>query len=103
MNRQVHDGAMFTLHIEHEISDLSTWLGAFNRFTDARRDAGVTAHRVSQPVDDEHYIYVQLDFDELEQAERFKGFLETVIWKSAEASPALVGAPRARILTAVDA
>lgn len=92
---------MPTLHIEHEITDLTTWLGAFRRFDDARRDAGVTAHRVSQPVDDEHYILVQLDFEELAQAELFKGFLETVIWKSAEASPALVGAPRARILTPV--
>ncbi len=92
---------MPTLHIEHAISDLTTWLGAFSRFADARRDAGVTAHRVSQPVEDKHYIYVQLDFDELEQAELFKNFLETVVWKSVEASPALVGAPRARILQPV--
>jgi len=92
---------MPTLHIEHEITDLATWLGAFNRFTDARRDAGVTAHRVSQPVEDDTYIYVQLDFDDVEAAERFKGFLETVIWKTPEASPGLAGAPRARILRAV--
>lgn len=92
---------MPTLHIEHAITDLGTWLGAFRRFDDARRDAGVTAHRVSQPVDDEHYIYVQLDFEDIEAAERFKGFLETVIWQNPDASPGLSGSPRARILAPV--
>jgi hypothetical protein len=33
---------MATLHIEHAINDLDTWLGAFGRFTEARRKAGVT-------------------------------------------------------------
>ena len=94
---------MATLHIEHEITDLATWLGAFNKFGDARKGAGVVAQRVHQPADDDRYIFVQLDFEQVEQAEAFKTFLETVIWKSAEASPALKGQPTARILTAVDA
>jgi hypothetical protein len=37
---------MRTLHIEHPITDLDTWVAAFNRFADARRDAGVRAERV---------------------------------------------------------
>ena len=92
---------MATLHIEHQITDLPTWLGAFNQFTEARKAAGVIAQRIHQPSDDEKYIYVQLDFEQAEQAEAFKGFLETVIWKSPEASPALAGQPTARVLTAV--
>ena len=87
-----------TLHIEHPISDLATWLGAFNQFADARRDAGVTAQRIHQPVDDDRYIVVQLDFDTVEAAERFKGFLESVVWQSAELSPGLRGSPTARVL-----
>ena len=47
---------MATLHIEHPISDLQTWLGAFNRFEEAREKAGVRSHRVHQPVDDDQYI-----------------------------------------------
>jgi len=90
-----------TLHIEHPISDLDTWLGAFTRFEDARKKAGVRAQRVSQPVDDDKYIYVELDFDSIEQAEGFKGFLETKVWANAEASPALEGKPKARVLTEV--
>ena len=91
-----------TLHIEHAITDLSTWLGAFHRFEEARQKAGVLAQRVFQPVDDEKYIYVQLDFDSVEQAAGFQQFLETNVWASAQASPGLSGAPRARVLTAVD-
>jgi hypothetical protein len=93
---------MATLHIEHAISDLQTWLGAFGRFEEARRKAGVTAQRVHQPVDDDRYIYVELDFDRTEQAEAFKRFLETQVWSSPEASPALDGTPRARVLTEVE-
>jgi hypothetical protein len=93
---------MATLHIEHPITDLETWLGAFGRFADARTKAGVKAHRVHQPLDDDNYIYVELDFDNTEQAEAFKGFLETKVWSSADASPALGGTPRARVLTEVE-
>jgi hypothetical protein len=90
-----------TLHIEHPITDLETWLGAFRRFDEARKKAGVRAQRVHQPIDDDQYIYVALDFDSVDQAEAFKNFLETKVWASAEASPALGGRPTARILTEV--
>ncbi len=94
---------MATLHIEHAITDLPTWLGAFNRFGEARTAAGVRATRVHQPVDDEHYIYVQLDFDDTAAAEAFLGFLRSAVWASPEASPGLSGSPTGRVLTGVSA
>ena len=93
---------MPTLHIEHAISDLGTWLGAFNQFAEARRDAGVTTQRIHQPVDDDNYIVVQLDFDTIEAAEEFRRFLETVVWQSRDLSPGLAGTPQARVLHEVD-
>ena len=93
---------MATLHIEHAITDLAIWLGAFARFEEARRKAGVRAERIFQPADDEHYLYVQLDFDNIEQAAAFKQFLETNVWASAQASPGLGGAPQAQVLVAVE-
>jgi hypothetical protein len=93
---------MATLHIEHPITDLETWLGAFGRFAEARSNAGVTAQRVHQPIDDDRYILVELDFDSAERAEAFKGFLETRVWSSPEASPGLGGTPKARVLTEVN-
>ena len=95
------EGPMATLHIEHPISDLGTWLEAFNRFADARRDAGVTAQRIHQPTDDDEYIVVQLDFGSIDAAEQFKSFLESVIWQSTDLSPGLAGSPRARVLREV--
>jgi hypothetical protein len=92
-----------TLHIEHPISDLGTWLKAFQQFADARRQAGVTAQRIHQPVDDDQYILVQLDFDTVDSAERFKSFLESVVWRSEDLSPALAGTPRARVLREAEA
>ena len=93
---------MPTLHIEHPISDLETWLGAFNHFADARREAGVRGQRVHQPIDDSEYIVVQLEFETTEAAEEFQGFLETVVWQSRDLSPGLTGTPMARVLREVD-
>jgi hypothetical protein len=89
------------LHIEHEISDLATWLEAFNRFAPAREQAGVQRTEVFQPSDDPNYIVVNLHFETVAAATNFRTFLHDVIWKSPEASPALVGAPTARVLTEV--
>ncbi len=92
---------MPTLHIEHSISDLDTWLGAFGQFAEARRGAGVTAERIYQPVDDDRYIVVQLDFATVDAAHDFKDFLVTVVWQSRDLSPGLAGTPAARVLREV--
>lgn len=94
---------MATLHIEHAITDLQTWLHAFARFEEARQSAGVRGQQIRRPIDDEHYIYVALEFDSVDEAAAFKGFLESKIWTSAQASPALNGTPTARVLTDVEA
>jgi hypothetical protein len=92
---------MTTLHIEHAITDLTAWRTAFDRFAERRRQGGVSAERIQQPVDDEHYVVVDLDFATVEQARRFLGFLESTVWASRDSSPALAGTPRTRILETV--
>ena len=92
---------MATLHIEHPITDLETWLGAVGLNAEARAKAGVKAQSVHQPVDDDRYILVELDFETAEEAKAFKGFLETNVWANPEASPGLGGTPRARVLNEV--
>lgn len=88
---------MTTLHIEHRITDLGTWLTAFNSFAEARKNAGVARQRVQQPVGDDRYIVVDLDFADAEAANAFKDFLENVVWQTKELSPGLDGAPSARV------
>jgi hypothetical protein len=92
---------MSTLRIEHPITDFATWRAAYDRFAEQRRQAGVRAERVRQPVDDEHYVVVELDFPSRERAQHFLTFLETTVWASRDSSPALAGTPRTRILEPV--
>ena len=91
---------MFTLSIEHAISDFATWKQAFDRFAEARQQAGVVSHRIRRPVDDLHYLIIELEFDAQAHADNFRRFLHNVVWTNREASPALAGAPTSRILEA---
>ncbi len=89
---------MPTLHIAHEIVDFALWSAVFERFAEQRQRAGVRAHRLQRPVDDPHFVVIDLDFDTPEEAERFLGFLRTQVWSSSENAPALVGSPAVKIL-----
>lgn len=91
---------MYTLSIEHAISDFATWKQAFNRFAEARQKAGVVRHRIRRSVDDPHYLVIELDFDAQENADNYRQFLHNVVWTNRDASPALAGAPTSRILEA---
>lgn len=92
---------MATLHIQHPITDIETWTGAFNRMADARRSAGVVGERVQRPFDDPRYVVIDLDFDTVPAAIAFLNFLKTRIWGT-ENAPALAGPAEALILETVD-
>jgi hypothetical protein len=92
---------MTTLHIEHPITDLNSWLGAFDRFAEARVKAGVQAQRIQHPVDDPNYIIIDLDFTTTDQAQQFLAFLNTNVWSSTGNAPALAGTPQTKLLTDV--
>jgi hypothetical protein len=89
---------MFTLHIEHAISDFDTWHNAFDGFADMRRQSGVRSHTIRQPVEDPRYVLIDLDFDTTARAEHFLDLLRTRVWANRDNSPALAGAPITRIL-----
>jgi hypothetical protein len=94
---------MATLHIEHAITDLETWLSAFNGFAQARHGAGVRSERIRRPVDDPGYIVVDLDFATAGEAEMFLRFLREVVWAVPDNAPALAGTPATMILEDVAA
>jgi hypothetical protein len=93
---------MTTLRIEHPITDYTTWRRAFDSFGPAREKAGVRQHRVLRPVDDQHYVCVDLDFATVSGAEAFLEFLRTSVWSDPDRAPALVGTPQTRILLPAD-
>jgi hypothetical protein len=93
---------MATLHIEHPVTDFGTWKAAFDRFAQARENSGVCGHRILRPVDDARYVVVDLDFQTVDEAERFLDFLRTRVWTSTVNAPALAGTPQTRILEPAD-
>jgi hypothetical protein len=92
------ENAMATLHIQHPVTDFDTWTSAFNRFAEARRQAGVRALRVQRPVDNPRFVVIALDFDSIGEAQSFQGFLTTQVWANPENSPGLAGTPETMIL-----
>jgi hypothetical protein len=93
---------MFTLSIEHVISDFPTWKQAFDRFSQAREKAGVLSQRVCRLVGEPQHLVIELDFSTREGADTFRQFLHDVVWVNRDASPALVGTPQTRILEACE-
>lgn len=94
---------MATLRIEHPITDFGTWKAAFDRFAEAREKSGVRGHEILRPVDDAHYVVVDLHFQTVGEAEKFLSFLQTAVWASGQNAPALAGTPQTRILESADA
>lgn len=92
---------MITLHIEHAISDIATWRTAFDRFAPERAAAGVQGHTIRRPIDDPHYVVIDLEFVDQPSAEQFLQVLRTRIWPVPANAPALASAPLTRILESV--
>jgi hypothetical protein len=93
---------MPTLHIEHAVTSFEDWKSAFDRFANLREQAGVRQHSIRRPVDDAHYVMVDLGFDTTEGAQAFLEVLQEKVWPSPQNAPALVGTPRTRILDTVE-
>jgi hypothetical protein len=93
-----HDRGVTTLHIEHPITGYEQWRAAFDHAEHLRTEGGVIAQRVSQPIDDDRYIVVQLDFDDAEHAAAFLDILRTRIWADPARAPGLGGSPRTLVL-----
>ena len=99
---------MFTLKIEHAISNFEIWKSAFGRDPAGRQRSGVSRYRVFRPLDDPNYVLIDLDFNRSAEAEAFLESLRTV-WSQVELSPALRrdsgddnDRPRARIVEQVE-
>ena len=92
---------MTTLRIEHAIRDFDSWKAAFDRDPIGRERSGVRSHRIFRPVDDPHYVMLDLDFDSASEAEACLAALRRYVWSSPEAAPALIGTPQARIVEVI--
>jgi hypothetical protein len=73
---------MYVLNIWHTVSDYAEWKKTFDSDPLGREASGVRRYSIERPMDDEHMVVGELEFDTLAEAETFAGRLEE-IWKGA--------------------
>ena len=60
---------MTTLRIEHRISNFDGWKKAFDSDPINRKKSGVKRYRIYRPADKADFVIIELDFDNMEQAQ----------------------------------
>lgn len=90
---------MYILRIEHPVPDFDGWKKAFDSDPVGREKSGVRRYRVLRPVDDAHYVMIDLEFDTARQAEALLAALRGV-WARVEGQ--VMTNPQARIVEAVE-
>ncbi len=90
---------MYILRIEHPVPDFDGWKQAFDSDPVSRENSGVRSYRILRPVDDAHYVMIDLEFDTASQAETLLSALR-VVWGRVEGR--IMMNPQARIVEAVE-
>ena len=91
---------MHILRIEHAVQDFGAWKKAFDNDPVGRQRSGVQRYRVLRPVDDAHYVLVDLEFETLAQAEATHQALRQ-LWGQVEGK--VIEKGRARIVEVAEA
>jgi hypothetical protein len=87
---------MYTLRIEYPIPDYDAWKAAFDRDVLDRKGSGVRRYRILRPTDDPNYVMIDLEFDDVSEAEAYLAALQRELYSSREASPVSGEGPQTR-------
>ena len=90
---------MYILRIEHPVPDFDGWKKAFDSDPVGREKSGVRRYRVLRPVDDPHYVMIDLEFDTASQAEALLAAMR-LVWGRVEGR--IMMDPQARIVESVE-
>ena len=69
---------MYVLNYWHTVSDYGAWKKVFDSDPLGREASGVRRLSIERPVDDEHQVIGELEFDSRGEAETFAGRLQEV-------------------------
>ena len=69
---------MYVLNYWHTVNDYGEWKKIFDSDPLGREASGVRRLSIERPVDDEHTVIGELEFDSLGEAETFAGCLQAV-------------------------
>lgn len=90
---------MVILQIEHLVTNFENWKKVFDSDPLNRKLSGVRAHRIFRTTGNENNIIIELEFDNMEEAEKMRGKLEN-LWNRVEGK--IMVNPSARILETVE-
>lgn len=64
------------VRIEHAVGNFDAWKVAFDSDPLGRQKGGVRRYRIFRPIDDQNYVMIDLEFDNLQQAQMFNSSLQ---------------------------
>ncbi len=87
------------LQIEHKIPNFDGWKKAFESDPINRKKSGVRRYKIFRPFDDPNYVIIDLEFDNLKEAEDTLAALRN-LWVKVEGK--VMMNPQTRILDLVE-
>jgi hypothetical protein len=87
------------VRIEHAVPNFEKWKRAFDSDPADRKRSGVRRYRIFRAQDDPDYVMIDLEFDDIVEAETFVRTMQR-IWGGS--GKAVMQNPRARIAEQVD-
>ena len=90
---------MVILRIEHKVPNFEGWKKAFDNDPINRKQSGVCRYRIFTPTDDPNYVIIDLEFENLINAESTLTVLQK-LWSNVEGK--VMVNPQARILNIVE-
>lgn len=90
---------MVILRIEHKISNFEGWKNAFDSDPINRKKSGVKRYHIYRPNDDDNFVIIDLEFENLDDALKTRRALQD-LWTNVEGT--LIVSPQMKILTTVE-
>ncbi len=90
---------MVILEIEHPVPNFAVWKSAFDNDPVGRQRSGVRRYRILRPIDNPNFAIIQLEFDNLGQAEAMVLSLRQ-LWARVEGT--VMSNPQTRIVELVE-
>ena len=90
---------MIVLQIEHKVQNFDGWKKAFDSDPINRKKSGVLSYRIFRPIDDPNYVVLDLEFDNVSDAENTLVALRK-LWGVVEGK--IIMNPETRILNVIE-
>ncbi len=91
---------MYTLRIEHSVSDFASWKRLFDLDPIDRKKMGVRRYRILRPVDDPKCVIIFLEYELMDQAKASEAALRQLLTK---VEGTVMTKPKMRIMEIVEA